>query len=457
MAKQKNEIIATKDLKYSNNFDTYTIQLKKRRNYWWLLLLLMPLLLLIKCERSLAVRCYDADTQNAVEEAKVTLKYKTYYLVDNTGLFPEYEYVDEAIADENGLVEFDNIRCGVFCFFFHIRSQMEISAEGDCYPSTDTSLLLHGHKTVRLPMKQRTGLPICVVDKDTYEGLPEARVKWEMNLGNPGSIEVDNEGNGMLTDVPLCHGTIARIDASADGYYDTTYYNFSIDDFGRDCVTIKMRPKIDNYHLDIVMCIDNTGSMGKLISLVKNNALGFHSDLKTTCAKKRKKIDDIRLRVLSFGDFREKPISESGLLQIPAQTDAFRVFVNGIEAQGGGDGPEDALEAVAMAIKTGWNSGVTRRRYIVIVYTDAPAHDLGFNRYSMFYPQEPIPSDFEELTDWWNHLDRRASRLILFAPNEDYWSRMNKEWPNVYLKPLEEVLQGTTGYEQILDAIANSL
>jgi len=206
-----------------------------------------------------------------------------------------------------------------------------------------------------------------------------------------------------------------------------------------------------------VMCIDNTGSMGELISLVKNNALGFHSDLKAACAKKGKKIDDIRLRVLSFGDFSEKPIIESGLLQIPAQTSEFREFVKGIEAEGGDDVPEDALEAVAMAIKTGWNSGVTRRRHIIIVYTDAPAHDLGFNRHSMFYPQEPMPMDFKEMTEWWNHLDRKASRLILFAPNEDYWSRMNEEWPNVYLKSLENVLRRKWGYEKILDAIANSL
>lgn len=310
---------------------------------------------------------------------------------------------------------------------------------------------------VFLPIKQRTGLPIRVVDKDTYEGLSGAVVKWKVKSGHTGSIHVDEDGNGILAVDSLFHGTIARIDASAEGYYDTTYYNVSIDDFWKDCITIKMRPKSEDYHVDIVMCIDNTGSMDNLISLVKDNALRFHSDLKTACAKKNKKIEDIRLRVLSFGDFSEKPISESGLLQIPSQTSEFREFVNGIEAEDGDDVPEDALEAVAVAIKTGWNSGVTRRRHIIIVYTDAPAHDLGFNRYSMFYPQEPMPMDFKEMTEWWNHLDRKASRLILFAPNESYWSRMNEEWPNVYLKSLDVVLRRKRGYEQILNAIANSL
>lgn len=34
-----------------------------------------------------------------------------------------------------------------------------------------------------------------------------------------------------------------------------------------------------NYNVDIVMCIDCTGSMGGLLDNVKNNALKFYPDL----------------------------------------------------------------------------------------------------------------------------------------------------------------------------------
>lgn len=451
------EIHASKSLSYSENCNVYSVRLKKRRKFWWLLLLLLPLLLLIRCERSLTVRCYDVDTEENIEGAQVMLKYNVHYLVDETGLLPRYEYTEEAVTDEAGLAEFDNIKCSLFCYLFHHRSPMDLSAVTECYVPADTIMSLHCHRRVDLPMKQQTGLPVCVVDKDTYDGLPEAVVRWKLGKDRTGSIRVDDDGYGVLLDVPRCHGTLAQIDASAEGYYDTTYYNISFDNLGDSCLTIKMRPKVENYHVDIVMCIDNTGSMGALISLVRDNALRFHSDLKNACLKKRKKIDEIRLRVISFGDLAEKPIDESGLLQIPSQSNEFRNYVNGIVASGGGDGPEDGLEALSLALGTDWVSDMTRCRHIIIVYTDAPAHDLGYNRSSRYYPAEPIPKDFEELSLCWTNMDRRTSRLILFAPKTSYWHQMDEEWPNVYLKPLKEVLVGTTGYEQILEAISESL
>ena len=456
MAKKNKEIHANKSVKYLDNVDAYTIQLKKRRKFWWLLLLLLPLLLLIKCERTLTVHCYDAETKAPIEGAEVTLKYESHYVFDDTGLFPKYEYTENAVTDEEGLAKFENTKCSVFCYIFHLRSEMEIYATSDCYDSADTTLSLHCHKRVGLPMKQHMGLPVCVEDKDTHEGLPGAIVKWERG-DQTGSIVVDDDGYGLLPGLPACYGTIDRIDASSEGYYDTTYYDLSVEDRRGDCVVIKMRPKVENYHVDIVMCIDNTGSMSELIDLVKNNALKFHSDLKAACAKKRKKIEEIRLKVLSFGDLDEKPIKESEFLLIPSQSGEFRRFVDGINAWGGDDSPEDALETIAMAIKTGWSSGVTRRRHIVIMYTDAPAHDLGYRKYSRYYPADPMPKDFEELTEWWNRLDAKASRFILFAPDEDYWSRINAEWPNVFLKPLEDVLHSPLGYDQIIEAISNSL
>ena len=44
------------------------------------------------------------------------------------------------------------------------------------------------------------------------------------------------------------------------------------------------------YNVDIVMCIDCTGSMGDLLDTVKTNALKFYPDLKSRCDAKGKEI-----------------------------------------------------------------------------------------------------------------------------------------------------------------------
>ena len=54
------------------------------------------------------------------------------------------------------------------------------------------------------------------------------------------------------------------------------------------------------YNVDIVMCIDCTGSMGDLLDTVKNNALKFYPDLKARCDEKGKEISELRIRAIAF-------------------------------------------------------------------------------------------------------------------------------------------------------------
>ena len=69
------------------------------------------------------------------------------------------------------------------------------------------------------------------------------------------------------------------------------------------------------YNVDIVMCIDCTGSMQGLIEKVKQNAFNFYPDLKKYCESKDKHIDQMRVRVIGFRDFYAdgpKAIESSG-------------------------------------------------------------------------------------------------------------------------------------------------
>lgn len=210
--------------------------------------------------------------------------------------------------------------------------------------------------------------------------------------------------------------------------------------------------------VDIVMCIDNTGSMDDLISMVKSNALNFYTDLKNYCEKRRRNIKNIRLKVIPFGDLKEEPINQSKMFVIPKEESEYQSFVNKISAHGGGDNEENGLEALAMAINTDWVKSDYRLRHIILVYTDAPAHKLeNPDTHTGYYPPN-MPNNMKELHMLWNKMDNNSQRMVLFAPEAYPWEDIAKEWDNVAHKTekLNTILTGK-GYEDILAAICKSL
>lgn len=219
------------------------------------------------------------------------------------------------------------------------------------------------------------------------------------------------------------------------------------------------------YNVDIVMCIDCTGSMGDLLDTVKNNALKFYPDLCARCEEKGKDISELRIRAIAFRDFNcdgSAAIADTGFLNIPDEEGDFKSFVSGLRPAGGGDEPENGLEALAMAINSEWTSGGDKRRHVVVVWSDASTHPLGVGSSNSLYPQS-MPSDFDELTDWWEDeqsgkMRKSAKRLVIFAPDASAWTEIGMNWTNTIHHPakagagLEDV-----DYETILSTIVNSI
>jgi len=134
-----------------------------------------------------------------------------------------------------------------------------------------------------------------------------------------------------------------------------------------------------SYSVDIVMCIDGTGSMGPVIDLVKANALRFESDLAAAMEAKQKSIDNLRVRVIVFRDIfvdRDDAFVTSNFFPLPQEREEFSRFISGIRANGGGDEPESALEALGIALNSDWVRSGDKRRHVVIMWTDASAHRL---------------------------------------------------------------------------------
>ena len=58
-----------------------------------------------------------------------------------------------------------------------------------------------------------------------------------------------------------------------------------------------------NYNVDMVFCIDTTGSMYPVLNMVKQNALNFYNDVTKVMTEKAKKIHQLRVRVVAYRDY----------------------------------------------------------------------------------------------------------------------------------------------------------
>ena len=223
------------------------------------------------------------------------------------------------------------------------------------------------------------------------------------------------------------------------------------------------------YAVDIIFCIDVTGSMGPVIEAVKENVRSFHSLLDSAMAEKEKAISQLRVRVIAYRDFADNPsnaIELTGFLTLPGRTGEFESFVQRLRATGGGDEPESGLEALSLAIDSDWERGQDRRRHVIALFTDASAHPLGdaAARGVSTYPPS-VPATLDELFERWGYpssqsatMENSAKRLLLFAPDTTPWNLIAADWNNTIFLPskagegLEEVEM-----QEIIHAIANSI
>ena len=227
-----------------------------------------------------------------------------------------------------------------------------------------------------------------------------------------------------------------------------------------------------SYNIDIVMCIDGTESMRPLLDMVKANALRFPEDVAKAGECRGKHIDALRVKLIVFRDYLadgENAMLMSDFLTLPEQSAEFERIVKGIEAKGGGGGLEDGLEALGYAIKSKWTTGGAKRRHVIVVWTDAGTHDIGFGRdpgnggyvgdqvrnNAAHYPRGMARS-FEELSQWWGcgqgeGVMDRSARLLIYAPMKDYWTTIAELWDNAIMFPSQagKGLEETT-YNEIL-------
>ena len=93
--------------------------------------------------------------------------------------------------------------------------------------------------------------------------------------------------------------------------------------------------QMGEYYVDIVMCIDATGSMAPIIDEVKGNAMSFYQRFLDAMEENDKEGAQLRIKVISFRDYGcdDEPMTESQFFTLSDQNDEFKAFVNGIDKQ----------------------------------------------------------------------------------------------------------------------------
>jgi hypothetical protein len=222
------------------------------------------------------------------------------------------------------------------------------------------------------------------------------------------------------------------------------------------------------YAVDIVLCLDVTGSMSPIIDEAKSGAFSFHSQLNAAMRRKGKNVSQMRIRVIAYRDFGadgRDALQVTPFFKMPDQARSFESFVRSLATFGGGDEPESGLEALSVAIESEWERGFDLRRHVIVLFTDASAHSLGGPERALAQYPPGMPESLSELANLWGNtemqtsvMDDSAKRLLLFAPDVSPWTEISTEWDNV----LHFVSQAGSGlgaldFKEILDAIASSV
>jgi len=174
-------------------------------------------------------------------------------------------------------------------------------------------------------------------------------------------------------------------------------------------ITIKQYGRVD-----LVLCIDTTGSMSGAIEAVKSNiATHLIGNLKIQMAKNQSPLE-WRGRVIGYGDLNEgEPIFETVFNNDEA---LLADTIMNIPRTGGGDLPESTLDALIVASRSPWRTDVGAHR-IVILFTDAPPHP---EMHSNTMPSGP--RDVDEVI---SQLTAQKVKLFLYGPEDPNFTKLN--------------------------------
>ncbi len=218
-------------------------------------------------------------------------------------------------------------------------------------------------------------------------------------------------------------------------------------------------------NIDLVFCIDGTGSMVPCIESVKSNARRFHKEFVKEMTNLGSEIDSMRIKVIVFRDYHDdgdQAMVESPFFELPTDAADFEKFLADISANGGGDGPENGLEAMYYAMKADFTTGA-KDRQVIVLFSDADALDLKQRASEAGYPDDMVDeSGFIEMwactaQDSSLKLRERNKRLVMFAPDGTKYKALKSKLNRSVFEPvnMSDGL-GDIDFKEIIKIIAAS-
>ncbi|HZO80137.1 MAG TPA: FHA domain-containing protein [Candidatus Binataceae bacterium] len=191
---------------------------------------------------------------------------------------------------------------------------------------------------------------------------PRALATLQISVGNPGLQHFDSDG-GVELDFGLTDSAGAPVGNLRPD-------NVQVFEDGKPAKIIDFRGVGQGRPVDIVFVMDVTESMQPYIDAIKQNMINFAHDLASNNR-------DYRLGLVTFEDYVVSKYPDCNCAyrnQLTPDVSEFIKWVGTLHASGGGDIPEDPLDALAYAATLPFRP---QAQAILILITDAPCHKAG--------------------------------------------------------------------------------
>ncbi len=230
----------------------------------------------------------------------------------------------------------------------------------------------------------------------------------QVALGNPGLAHFDSNG-GVELDFGLT-------DQNGQPVGNLTKDDVQVFEDGQPAKILYFRGVGQGRPVDIVFVLDITESMQPYIDAVKQNMINFAQDL----AQNHR---DYRLGLVTFEDYVVSAYPDCNCAYsktMTADVQKFIGWVGTLHAGGGGDIPEDQLDALAYASTLPFRPDA---QGIIILITDAPPHvagdgpdRTGDSAYTMHHPDPNADVSKETGATVAAKLTRNGLTLYAVAP-----------------------------------------
>ncbi len=189
-----------------------------------------------------------------------------------------------------------------------------------------------------------------------------------------------------------------------------------------------------DYCLDWVCVIDSTRAMEGDLDLVKRELIPTIAGIVDGYVANGHSVSCHRLKLItykSFGDCDHAPLLQSRFFNLPEETAAAQQWLDDIQISDCQAVDGCGLEALATAMQSNWIDIGTRRRHMIMLFTNSAPSPLGSEaiRSDTRYP-EKMPCALGELKRMWRGEgseyggmpDERYARILTYSPNLSPWS-----------------------------------